>query len=139
MKPYGGYIPKNLLDGEDEYIEFYKADEVNAEIEKMEREIEKRDEDLRKKQEELEQMRKKTEEITAKMYTVDVIAHQHSREMERIKSNMEILREALGFYATESNWYSMQNDENYPNYGKFIIECDRGKKARECLKRIGNP
>ena len=30
MKPYGGYIPKNLLDGEDEYIEFYKADEVKA-------------------------------------------------------------------------------------------------------------
>ena len=40
MRSYGGHIPGNRLNGEDQYVEFYKVEEIDREIRRLEWSIE---------------------------------------------------------------------------------------------------
>jgi septal ring factor EnvC (AmiA/AmiB activator) len=136
MKPYGGYVPKDQLNGEDQYVEFYKVEEVDREIEGLEAAIEKRSNELRKREEEIKGLKKESEKLEAKLRTAEIIAMDLGREIAKARNEVTILQEALEFYADRSTYSVVSASEGDPQHGTYLIEADRGKKAREALKTL---
>jgi chromosome segregation ATPase len=136
MKPYGGYVPKDKLEGDEEYVEFYKAEEVDREMERLRSELEHTREEIERRDDDIERLKKELSESRAGMRTADTIARDHGREIQRGKTNMDTLREALIFYADRATWITLNQDQANPDYGKYLIECDGGKRAREALNEV---
>jgi hypothetical protein len=136
MKPYGGYVPREKLSGEDQYVEFYKVEEVDREIKRLESIIERGSNEQRQRDEEMERLKKKNEELVAKLRTAESISRDHGKEIERVHREVTTLREALEFYAHRSTYSIVNAHEGDPQYGTYLIESDRGRKAREALKTL---
>ena len=136
MKPFGGYIPKDQPGGDEEYVEFYRAEDVHNEIERLKEELNMKDEQIQQQTEENSVLRKQLDELQAQTKTARVVAEDHGREINKTKDIIQQLRLSLEFYAQKSNWITMKDRKNDSDYGKFIIECDQGQRARKALKLI---
>ena len=138
MKPFGGYIPKDQMSGDEEYVEFYRAEDVHNEIKRLEKELQMKDEQIQQQAAENDLLKKQVEELQAQSKTARVVAEDHGREIHKTKDVIEKLRESLEFYAQKSNWITMHDKESDPDYGKFIVESDQGQRARQTLELTEN-
>jgi chromosome segregation ATPase len=138
MKPFGGYIPKDQLNGDEEYVEFYKADDVHKEIERLEKELKAKDDEIQQLAQGSEALEKQLEELQARTKTAQVVAEDHGKEIHKTQELMARLRESLEFYAQKSNWITIHDKEEDPHFGKFLVESDQGETARKALKLMEN-
>jgi chromosome segregation ATPase len=138
MKPFGGYIPKDQLNGDEEYVEFYKAEDVHRELERLEKELKAKDEELQQHVQKIESLRKHLEELQAQTKTARVVAEDHGKEIHKTQEILAVLRESLGFYAQKSNWITIHDREENPHFGKFLVESDQGETARRALELMEN-
>jgi len=136
MKPFGGYIPKERLSGNDEYVEFYRAEDVHINIERLKKELKIRDEAIQQQSEENGIINKQLEELQAQVKTARVVAEDHGKEILKTKDIIKKLRQFIEFYAQKSNWITIHDVMDDPQFGKFLVESDRGRKARKALKLI---
>jgi chromosome segregation ATPase len=136
MKPFGGYIPKDQLSGDEEYVEFYKAEDVHSEIERLETELKAKEEQIQQLSAENGSLKKSLEELQAQTKTAQVVAEDHGKVIEETREIIAKFRESLEFYAQKSNWITIHDVENDPHFGKFLVESDQGETARKALENF---
>jgi hypothetical protein len=139
MKPFGGYVPKDGTTGEEEYVEFYRAEDVDREIGRLKSEIEEKGQRILELDEQLTRLKGEIDALKTELHTAHVIARDHGQELQRGTERIGILQEALGFYADKSNWITVNSTEGDPDFGRFPVEHDRGARAREALKSLSPP
>jgi septal ring factor EnvC (AmiA/AmiB activator) len=139
MKPFGGYVPKDKTSGEEEYAEFYRAEDVDKEVGRFKSEIEKKQQEIREHEEKITRLEREIDTLKSELRTDKVIARDHGRELQKGMEVIAALQEALGFYADKSNWITVNGTEGDSDFGKFPVEHDRGKRARKALKSLNPP